>query len=41
VDGTTLQIPTTGYHTMDESADLDNCMAFVQLLCKLAGLSID
>ncbi|MDP2609429.1 MULTISPECIES: peptidase M42 [unclassified Oceanobacter] len=40
VDGTTLQIPTTGYHTMNESAELGSGLAFVRLLCKLAGLSL-
>jgi putative aminopeptidase FrvX len=38
VDGTTLQIPTTGYHTMHESASIDACDAFIRLLCEIAGL---
>ncbi|MBX2805369.1 MAG: hypothetical protein KTR19_05320 [Hyphomicrobiales bacterium] len=32
VDGTTLQIPTTGYHTMNETATLASCEAFIKLL---------
>lgn len=32
VDGTTLQIPTTGYHTMHESAALESCEGFIKLL---------
>ncbi|WP_225670537.1 peptidase M42 [Thalassolituus marinus] len=38
VDGTTLQIPTTGYHTMDESASVEACDAFLRILCDLAGV---
>lgn len=38
VDGTTLQIPTTGYHTMHESAPIDACDAFIRLLKEVAGL---
>jgi len=38
VDGTTLQIPTTGYHTMEESASMASCEAFLQVLCALAEL---
>jgi len=38
VHGTTLQIPTTDYHTMEESASIDSCKAFLQLLMKVAGL---
>jgi len=38
VDGTTLQIPTIGYHTMDESASMVACDAFLQVLKRLAGL---
>lgn len=34
--GTTLQIPTTGYHTMEECASLTSCEAFIKLLCKVA-----
>jgi putative aminopeptidase FrvX len=32
VDGTTLQIPTSGYHTMDESAAIRSCDALIELL---------
>lgn len=38
VHGTTLQIPTTDYHTMEESASIDSCKAFLQLLMKVSGL---
>lgn len=38
VTGTTLQIPTTGYHTMEETASLTSCEAFLTLLKRLAGL---
>jgi putative aminopeptidase FrvX len=36
VDGTTLQIPTSGYHTMAESAPLNSVNAFLNLLLSLA-----
>ncbi|HYQ72381.1 MAG TPA: peptidase M42 [Gammaproteobacteria bacterium] len=32
VDGTTIQIPTTGYHTMEESASRESVDAFIRLL---------
>ncbi len=32
VHGTTLQIPTTGYHTMNETASVASCQAFLSLL---------
>ena len=35
VQGTTIQIPTTGYHTMEESASIASSKAFLQLLQKL------
>ena len=38
VHGTTLQIPTTGYHTTEESAAIDACEAFSRVLMKVAGL---
>lgn len=38
VDGTTLQIPTTGYHTMDESAAIEACDAFLRVLCAMSGI---
>lgn len=36
--GTTLQIPTTGYHTMEETASIKSCLAFIRLLSRVAGL---
>jgi putative aminopeptidase FrvX len=36
VQGTTLQIPTTGYHTMEESSSLASSDAFSRLLMMLA-----
>lgn len=39
VDGTTLQIPTSGYHTMAETAPMSSVRAFIDVLAKLAGLS--
>lgn len=36
VDGTTIQIPTTGYHTMEESASCASVDAFIQLLATIA-----
>jgi hypothetical protein len=36
VDGTTIQIPTTGYHTMEESASLESVTAFISLLMMLS-----
>ena len=38
VDGTTLQIPTSGYHTMFESAPLASVAAFLHTLSLLAEL---
>lgn len=38
VTGSTLQIPTHGYHTMQESASLDSCKAFLQLLLNITSL---
>lgn len=38
VDGTTLQIPTSGYHTMSESAPLASVKAFIEILTDLAQL---
>ncbi|QAB14506.1 peptidase M42 [Hydrogenovibrio thermophilus] len=38
VHGTTLQIPTTGYHTMDETASIEACQAFLTVLKKVAKL---
>jgi hypothetical protein len=36
VDGTTIQIPTTGYHTMEESASWESVDAFISLLMMLS-----
>lgn len=38
VDGTTLQIPTTGYHTMEEAASFTSCRCFQDLLLSIAAL---
>lgn len=38
VDGTTLQIPTTGYHTMHETASIASCDAFIRLLRAVARI---
>ena len=37
VDGTTLQIPTTGYHTIEESASMQACDAFLELSMQVAA----
>ncbi len=37
VDGTTIQIPTTGYHTMAESASIESVEAFMKVLSALAS----
>ena len=39
VHGTTLQIPTTGYHTMAESAAVESCEAFLKLLIHYADVA--
>jgi putative aminopeptidase FrvX len=38
VDGTTLQIPTTGYHTMNETASIASVEAFIRLLKTVAEI---
>lgn len=38
IDGTTLQIPTTGYHTLEEKARIDSCEAFLEVLMKFAKI---
>jgi hypothetical protein len=38
VQGTTLQLPTTGYHTMEESCSQEACQAFHRILTCLAGI---
>lgn len=37
VDGTTIQIPTDAYHTMEESASLASVSAFIKLLSLLSS----
>jgi hypothetical protein len=39
VQGTTLQIPTTGYHTMEESCSLAATSAFNRVCMAVAGLA--
>ncbi len=39
VDGTTIQIPTTGYHTMDESVTYESVNAYIELLTALSTQS--
>ncbi len=41
VDGTTLQIPTSGYHTLSESAPIESVSAFIHVLAVLAHIDID
>lgn len=36
VDGTTLQVPTSGYHTMDEAAPVESVRAFLTVTAALA-----
>ncbi len=36
VDGTTLRVPTSGYHTMDEAAPLESVRAFLAVTAALA-----
>lgn len=36
VDGTTIQVPTSGYHTMEESAAKESVEAFIKLLTTLS-----
>jgi len=38
VDGTTLQIPTSGYHTLSETAPKTSVAAFLSLLSSLCEL---
>lgn len=37
VDGTTIQVPSTGYHTMEESASMESVNAFLHVLQALAN----
>lgn len=39
VDGTTIQVPTTGYHTLQESVSIASVNAFMKLLTILMGKS--
>lgn len=39
VDGTTLQVPTSGYHTMAESAPLSAVQSFLQLLQAISQIN--
>ncbi|WJG09286.1 peptidase M42 [Aliiglaciecola sp. LCG003] len=39
VDGTTLQIPSSGYHTMSESAPLKSVAAFLAVLERLGNIT--
>lgn len=39
VDGTTLQVPTTGYHTMEETASVAACESFQRLLLSVAEVA--
>jgi hypothetical protein len=39
VDGTTLQLPTTGYHTTGETAAIAACNVYIGLLQSLAGMA--
>lgn len=39
VDGTTLQIPTSGYHTLSETAPIEAVSAFIHVLTQLAGIT--
>lgn len=41
VDGTTLQIPTSGYHTMSESAPIQSVIAFLNTLLRLIDQPVD
>ena len=37
VDGTTLQLPTTGYHTTHETASIAACEVYIELLQNLGA----
>ncbi len=39
VDGTTLQLPTTGYHTTQETASIAACDVYMKLLRSLEGMA--
>lgn len=38
VHGTTIQVPTTGYHTMNETASMESVQAFMRVLMNLANI---
>ena len=38
VNGTTLQIPTSGYHTLEETASITSVCAFLDILKTLAEI---
>ena len=38
VHGTTIQIPTTGYHTMNETASIESVQAFMKIVMHLAHI---
>jgi len=38
VQGTTLQVPTTGYHTMEETCSRTSNKALNELLMSIAGI---
>ena len=40
VDGTTLQVPTSGYHTLAETAPIRSVSAFLDVLCSLADIEL-
>ena len=40
VHGTTLQIPTTGYHTMNEAASIESTLAFMKVLARISELEL-
>lgn len=37
VNGSTLQIPTSGYHTINETTTLDTCQTFIKLLHQIGS----
>jgi len=38
VHGTTIQVPTTGYHTMNETASIESVQAFMKVVMHLANI---
>lgn len=41
VHGTTIQIPTTGYHTMNETASIKSVKAFMEVIKHLANIPLE